>query len=103
MLRLFQYFAIHAGVSLAKGRILDDLWPETDPVKAWTTFRTIYSRLRKLLEPHMRPKGANRYIVLAGDAYIFDPEGQASIDLLHFQQLVSQALQAGGRPHFCPS
>jgi DNA-binding SARP family transcriptional activator len=93
VLRLFQYFAVNAGRPLAKEQILDDLWPDTDPAKAWTTFRTVYSRLRKLLEPAMRPKTANRYVSLNGDAYTFDPDGRADIDVQRFQQIVEDALQ----------
>ena len=93
VLRLFQYFAVNAGRPLAKEQILDDLWSDTDPAKAWTTFRTVYSRLRKLLEPAMRPKTANRYITLNGDVYVFDSGGQADIDARRFQQIVGAALQ----------
>ena len=93
VLRLFQYFVINAGQSLPKEKILDELWPDADPAKAWVTFRTVYSRLRKLLEPHMRPKTANRYITLNGDSYTFDPDGQAEIDVVQFQKTVRYALQ----------
>ncbi|HFQ93809.1 MAG TPA: hypothetical protein ENK32_07355 [Anaerolineae bacterium] len=92
VLRLFQYFAINAGRPLPKEKILDDLWPDTDPAKAWATFRTVYSRLRKLIEPYMRPKAANRYISLNSDTYTFDPDGQAYIDVVQFQQIVGHAL-----------
>lgn len=93
VLRLFHYFALNAGRPLTKEQILDDLWADTDPANAWTTFRTVYSRLRKLLEPAMRPKTANRYVSLNGDAYTFDPDGRADIDVQHFQQIVEDVLQ----------
>ena len=93
VLRLFQYFAIHAGQPLPKEKILDDLWPDSDPAKAWVTFRSVYSRLRKLLEPYMRPKATNRYITFTGDTYTFDLENKATIDFLQFQTIVTQALQ----------
>lgn len=93
VLRLFQYFVVNAGRPLAKEQILDDLWPDTDLANAWTTFRTVYSRLRKLLEPAMRPKTANRYVSLNGDVYVFDPGGQADVDVRRFQQIVGTALK----------
>ena len=93
VLRLFQYFAVHAGQPLSKEKILDDLWPDSDPAKAWGTFRSVYSRLRKLLEPYMRPKATNRYITLTGDTYTFDLENKVTIDFLQFQTIVTQALQ----------
>ncbi len=66
--RLFQFLALHVGQSRSKDQILEALWPGSDPDKAWATFRTVFSRLRKLLEPALRPKSANRYIEQHGEA-----------------------------------
>lgn len=67
--RLFYYFALHPDQPLSRDQILEALWPDSDPAKAWGTFRTVYSRLRKLLEPAMRAKSANRYIVQRGETF----------------------------------
>lgn len=45
--RLAQYFALHRGVPLPRDQILDDLWPDLPPAKAWSNFRTVYSQLRR--------------------------------------------------------
>ncbi|MBV7334163.1 hypothetical protein KFU94_39205 [Chloroflexi bacterium TSY] len=94
VLRLFHYFALRRGQAIPRDRILDDLWPDTAPDKAWTTFRTVYSRLRKILEPHMRPKAPNRYVALEGDAYRFDPLDVVTIDIEQFENIVRSALTA---------
>ncbi|MCP4427289.1 MAG: hypothetical protein GY803_22600 [Chloroflexi bacterium] len=94
VLRLFQYLALNAGRPLPKDQILDDLWPDADPAKAWTTFRTVYSRLRKVVEPHMRPKAANRYVAVRSETYTFDPDGLAQIDAVQFEQTIRAVLRS---------
>lgn len=93
--RLLQYFAVHRGLPVAREVILEALWPGTDPDKAWRTFRTVYSRLRNTLEPHMRSKGPNRYFSLYGESYIFDPHGFVTVDVEHFRQALGSNLQSG--------
>ena len=95
--RLLQYFAIHHGRSIPRDQILEALWPDTTPDKAWTTFRTVYSRLRNALEPHMRSNGPNRYFALDGDSYIFDPHGYVTTDIIQFETAITDAL-ATNRP-----
>lgn len=82
--RLLQYFAARRGQGVLRDQILEDLWPDTDPNKAWTTFRTVYSRLRNVLEPHMRSKGPNRYFAFDGERYTFDPNGYVRVDVETF-------------------
>lgn len=91
--RLLQYFAVHRGRPLARDLILEALWPGTEPDKAWRTFRTVYSRLRNTLEPHMRSKGPNRYFSLDGDSYTFDPHGYVTVDVEQFRQAVAAGLR----------
>jgi DNA-binding SARP family transcriptional activator len=90
--RLAQYFALHRGVPLPRDQILDDLWPNLPPAKAWANFRTIYSQLRRLVEPYMRPKVDSRYFSLEGDRYLFDPGGYVTVDVVEFETAVRQAL-----------
>ena len=93
VMRLFQYFALNAGRPLSKDQILEDLWPGTPPQKAWKTFRTIYSLLRKVLEPFMPPKAPNRYVTVTGETYTFDPQRRTAIDSLKFEETVRAALR----------
>jgi pentatricopeptide repeat protein len=93
VLRLFQYFVLNAGRPLSKDQILEALWPDRDPAKAWGTFRTVYSRLRKLLEPAMRAKSANRYIVVKGETFLFNAE-LVKLDVANFEGMVTAVLQS---------
>jgi len=100
--RLFQYFALHRGKPLPRDRILDDLWPRSDPQKAWATFRTVYSRMRHVLEPHMRPKSPSRYVAVEGDVYCFDPSGVVHVDTEAFEATVRHALSIVGEADVPP-
>lgn len=92
--RLAQYFALHRGVPLPRDQILDDLWPGLPPAKAWSNFRTVYSQLRRVVEPYMRPKADSRYFSLEGDRYLFDPGGYVTVDVVEFETAVRQAIAA---------
>jgi DNA-binding SARP family transcriptional activator/DNA polymerase III delta prime subunit len=90
--RLAQYFALHWGVPLPRDQILDDLWPDLPPDKAWSNFRTIYSQLRRVVEPYMRPKAESRYFSLEGERYLFDPGGYVTVDMVEFEAAVRQTI-----------
>ncbi|MBI5567611.1 MAG: hypothetical protein HY870_22120 [Chloroflexi bacterium] len=93
--RLFQYFALHHGQRLTRDRILEDLWPEADPSSARASFKQVYSWLRKVLEPYMRPRAASRYIDVDDDVYCFDPRrAVAAIDADEFEACVRPIVRA---------
>lgn len=100
--RLFQYFVLHRGEALPRDRILDDLWPENDPHKAASTFRTVYSGLRSVLEPYMRPRTTSRYFSVEGNLYTFDPRREAQVDVALFEETVRSVLSAGERHDLSP-
>ncbi|MBX2999924.1 MAG: hypothetical protein KF893_15490 [Caldilineaceae bacterium] len=90
--RLLQYFVLYKERPIPRDRILEDLWPEGDPAQTVVTLRTLNSHLRTLLDPYMRPRGPNRYIVAERDNYRFDPYGVVDSDLAHFTTQVEQTL-----------
>ncbi len=95
--RVFQYFALHQGVPLSRDRILDDLWPGMESRKAWATFRTVYSQLRRVLDPHMRPRMPARYFTVEDETYCFDPDGHSQVDVAVFRTTVRQVLDTAHR------
>ena len=95
--RLLQYFALRPGQPIPRDRILEDLWPGGEPEKTAVTFRTVNSHLRSALDPFMRQRGPNRYIVVERDNYRFDPYGVVTSDAQQFSQQVEAALR-GGEP-----
>ncbi len=100
--RLFQYFALHRTEALPRDRILDDLWPQAKPEKAWATFRTVYSRLRHVLDPYMRPKSPSRYVAVEGETYRFDPYDVVHVDVEAFEAAVYRTLSVAGEADIPP-
>jgi ATP/maltotriose-dependent transcriptional regulator MalT/DNA-binding SARP family transcriptional activator len=100
--KLFIYFCLHRGEALPRDRILDALWPDDDPQAAATTFRTVHSRLRTVLEPHLRPKAPSRYFHVEGDVYTFDPANRVQIDVETFTSAVRTCLRSADRHDMPP-
>jgi len=95
--RLFQYFALHRGQRLSRDRILEDLWPGADPTVARASFNQVFSWLRRLLEPAMRPRAGSRYLTVEDDTYCFDPRRDprvAMVDVAAFEAAVRPVLDA---------
>lgn len=90
--RLFQFFALHRGEPLARDQILEALWNDADPRSAAGTFRTVFSRVRNTLEPHLRPKAPSRYFAAEGDVYRFDPFDRVRVDAEQFTATIRRAL-----------
>ena len=88
---LFQYFALHAGKKLSRDQIIEDLWPQADPEAARGTLKTTLSRMRKAIEPYLRPKTPARYFSVEGEMYRFGLE-YARIDIVEFEQTVRAVL-----------
>ncbi|MCG8531208.1 MAG: hypothetical protein MI749_11140, partial [Desulfovibrionales bacterium] len=61
---LFKYLATHMDKGyLPKDLLLEILWPGQDPAKTGKRFNVAASRLRKILEPSLRPKAPSSYLL----------------------------------------
>lgn len=69
--KLLQYFALQLGRPVTRDRILEDLWPDTDPAAARDSFKTTFSHMRKAIEPWLRPKSPARYFRIEDETYTF--------------------------------
>lgn len=95
--RLFQYFMLHQGMPLQRERILDDLWPNSDPEAARSSFKTVYSWMRKAIEPELRPKSPSRYVQVEQDIYTFNPARDAVLvqcDVTDFEKTVQATINS---------
>jgi DNA-binding SARP family transcriptional activator len=72
--QLLQYMALHRGKPLSRAQVLRDLWPNNDPASAANAFRTAFSRLGAVLEPHLRDRAAVRYFTIDSQTICFDPQ-----------------------------
>ncbi len=98
---LFQYFVLQAGKKLTRDQIIEDLWPQADPEAARGTLKTTLSRMRKAIEPFLRPKTPARYFSVEGEVYRFGLE-YVRIDTVEFEQTVRAALAEAERHDVLP-
>lgn len=91
VLRLFVYFVLRRGHPIPREEILETFWPDLEPARAANSFRTVYSSLRRVLEPYMRAKGPNRYIESGAETYAFDPQNRSWIDSHSLLEQIHQA------------
>lgn len=96
--RLLHYFALHLARPVARDQILDDLWPESDPLAARDSFKTTFSQMRKAIEPWLRPKSPTRYFAVEDESYTFG--GRASpgahsiqVDAVEFARTIEKCLR----------
>jgi ATP/maltotriose-dependent transcriptional regulator MalT/DNA-binding SARP family transcriptional activator len=99
--RLFQFFALHRGRPLSRERILEEMWPTTPEANAGRSFRTVYSHLRRVLEPYMRAQGPCRYMEVTEHTYRFDPHSVVEVDALSWIETVRATLD-GAHMHDVP-
>ncbi len=94
--RLFQYFVLNQGQPLQRERILEDLWPTSDPTAARGSFKSVYSLLRIAIEPYLRPKSTSRYLKVEQETYTLNPQHSAAIlnsDISEFVRVVRAVLR----------
>lgn len=94
--RLFQYLVLNQGKPLPRDRILEELWPNSTPDAARSSFKTVYSWLRKAIEPYLRPKSSSRYIQVDQETYTFNPQRSPAIlhsDVAKFEAVVKAVLK----------
>jgi len=94
--RLFQYLVLNQGKPLPRDRILEELWPNSAPDAARSSFKTVYSWLRKAIEPYLRPKSSSRYILVDQETYTFNPQRSPAIlhsDVAEFEAVVKAVLK----------
>jgi len=85
--KLCAYFVMHAGESLIRDRIIDDLWPGSDPDAARGSLKTVLSLMRKIIDRDMpTPEG---YLEVSGETYMLCG---ADSDVAVFERLIRVAL-----------
>ncbi|MEV4847600.1 BTAD domain-containing putative transcriptional regulator [Micromonospora matsumotoense] len=86
--------AMHAG-PVHRDRLLDALWPDTDPGTATRTLHVALSSLRRFLDTHL-PAGAGETLLHRdGDAYLLALPADAWCDVREFRQAVERASRHG--------
>ena len=98
---LFQYLALNAGAKLTRDQIIEDLWPDAHPETARGSLKPTLSRMRRAIEPFLRPKSPARYFSVEGEIYRFGL-AHVRLDSIDFENTVRAALNDAERHDVLP-
>lgn len=84
-MELFAYLLVHRGRSVAKIRVLEDIFPDMPLKNAETYLNTAVYQLRKVLSLH----GFKEMVISAQEQYRIDLD-QADVDFIRFEQAVAE-------------
>jgi len=81
---LLKAILVHGGRNIPKDILIEALWPDQPPEKSLRNFKVTLHRLRRLIEPDMRPAMGSAYIHLRDNLVSLDPElCQVDTDAFH--------------------
>jgi DNA-binding SARP family transcriptional activator len=67
--QLFKYLLTAPHHAAHRRMLMGALWPELPVSAAWDNLKTAIYRLRRVLEPHLRPRQTSRFLVTEGPSY----------------------------------
>src|SRR5205085_3569592 len=67
--KLFKYLLTVPNHSAHRDVLMDALWPELPVDAAWSNLKNAIYRLRRVLEPQLRPRQASRFLAAEGASY----------------------------------
>jgi len=86
--RLLKYLILHRGISLPKGKIIEDIWRNKQTAKTHRTLNTILSHIRKILHP----LGEKNLSIRGSKGEVgFYPDDRFEIDIDEFEKKVKKA------------
>ncbi len=72
-------------------RLMEWLWPGTNPATTSTTLRSTVHALRRALEPDRPSRVPPRYVVTRAPGYAFEPGPETWVDVYEFENLLDRA------------
>jgi DNA-binding SARP family transcriptional activator len=86
--------AMHAG-PVHRDRLIEALWPDTDPAAATRTLHVALSSLRRFLDTHLPAGDGETLLYRDGDAYLLALPADAWSDVNEFRRAVERASRRG--------
>lgn len=97
-LSLLKMLALKAGTPLSKDYLIEQLWPDTDPVAGANRLHGVVHALRSVIEPH-RTDRCWIYVKNRGELYYLDLDAPIEIDVRRYRALVARGMRlADGHP-----
>jgi DNA-binding SARP family transcriptional activator len=89
---LLQHLLVTYPREIHEEELIEQLWPETDPVKGRASLRTTVKDLRKALDPYTVPRGPS-YVTYANQHYGLELPVESHIDYISFTNLMRECLE----------
>ncbi|MFF3852917.1 BTAD domain-containing putative transcriptional regulator [Micromonospora sp. NPDC002575] len=87
--------AMHVGRAVHRDRLLDALWPDTDPATATRTLHVALSSLRRFLDTHLPGEDGESLLYRDGDAYLLALPTGSWCDVTEFRLALHRATRLG--------
>ncbi|MFI7434131.1 BTAD domain-containing putative transcriptional regulator [Micromonospora haikouensis] len=87
--------AMHVGRAVHRDRLLDALWPDTDPATATRTLHVALSSLRRFLDTHLPGEDGESLLYRDGDAYLLALPTGSWCDVTEFRLALQRAARLG--------
>lgn len=98
--QMLKVLLTHYGRTVSKDRLIGLLWPEAEAERGAALLKVTLHHLRRALEPDAPAGRCSRYIVAAGNGYVFNPDSAHRLDVREFRekiQLGEKLLENGDR------
>ena len=100
---LFKILLVERDHVVPKDRLMEFLWPDLAPSSAANSLRVSISRLRRLLQPHLKRPADSTYIRTKGEGYLFAAKPHCRIDVDIFQNAIVRGQDAEQRAAWTPA
>lgn len=91
--QILKILVLARGRPVPAERLIEWLWPDSNPTASATTLRSTIHALRRVLEPERAPRTPARYVVTRSPGYAFTPDEDVRVDVYMFEDLLDQAAQ----------
>lgn len=88
---LFQLLITNYKAPLDREKIIEHLWPGSDPDTAQRNFKVVLSTLLNVLEPEREPGSESSFITRDGTVYVLRPHADIWLDIDAFAEKIRQA------------
>ncbi|MDP6452650.1 MAG: BTAD domain-containing putative transcriptional regulator, partial [SAR202 cluster bacterium] len=92
-LTLLKILVAHRGRPIPRDKLVEMIWPTSDPMLSNRNLRVVLHSLRRTLEPGLTQGGASTLVLNRGDLVLLDPSESVWVDAEDFDQQARQALK----------
>jgi DNA-binding SARP family transcriptional activator len=98
-LTLMKILVAHRGSPIPRDKLVEMIWPTSDPMLANRNLRVVLHSLRRTLEPGLTQGEASTLVLNHGDLVLLDPSDLVWVDAEDFDKQSRRALKSASQGH----